>query len=115
MVDSFTLELLFAGVILLIMCVLVGAWGCSLGWLYQDARERGQSGWFMLFLVGFVTWPFGLLFWLIFRPARKKGLRFRHHWDGSLSCAQCGARLVEENDYCANCQRAPETAGPSLS
>lgn len=83
---------------------LVGGYVWSLAWLYHDANERGQSGWFLVFLTFLLTWPLVLVGWLIFRPAKRGNLMVRHHWDGSLSCARCGFVLLEEGERCGNCR-----------
>ena len=36
-------------------------------WAARDASQRGKSGWLVGLLV-FLTWPIGLLFWLVARP-----------------------------------------------
>jgi hypothetical protein len=40
----------------------------SVFWSYKDANERGKSGWLVALMVFLVSWPAGLLIWLVFRP-----------------------------------------------
>jgi hypothetical protein len=40
----------------------------SVVWAYKDAVARGKSGILVALLVFFVSWPAGLLIWLVFRP-----------------------------------------------
>jgi hypothetical protein len=37
-------------------------------WAYDDAERRGKSGCLVALLVLFVSWPVGLILWLVFRP-----------------------------------------------
>jgi hypothetical protein len=39
----------------------------SCRWAARDASKRGKSG-FLIGLLAFLTWPIGLLFWVIARP-----------------------------------------------
>ncbi|CAN5518270.1 hypothetical protein BH09VER1_BH09VER1_51300 [soil metagenome] len=84
----------------------VGGYVWSLAWLYHDANERGQSGWFLVGLTFLLSWPLVMVGWLIFRPARRENLLVRHGWDGSLSCARCGFGLLGEGERCGNCRVA---------
>ena len=44
-------------------------WLASTRWAALDAQKRGRSGCGAAFLVFIMTWPFGLIAWLIFgRP-----------------------------------------------
>lgn len=43
----------------------------SVFWAYQDAEKRGKSGCLVALLVFLVSWPAGLIIWLIFRPENK--------------------------------------------
>ncbi len=49
---------------LLLLVLYVG----SIIWAYSDAEERGKSGCLVALLVIFLTWPVGLIAWLVFRP-----------------------------------------------
>jgi hypothetical protein len=44
----------------------------SIIWAYNDANKRGKSGCLVALLVFFVTWPAGLIIWLVFRPEEKE-------------------------------------------
>ena len=46
----------------------IGSAILSVIWAYFDAERRGKSGCFVAILVAFLTWPLGLLAWLVFRP-----------------------------------------------
>jgi hypothetical protein len=37
-------------------------------WAYGDAEKRGKSGCLVAILVFFLSWPLGLILWLVFRP-----------------------------------------------
>ena len=56
---------------LIMLCVMlpvfiVYIW--SVIWAYKDANARGKSGILVALLVFFLSWPAGLLIWLVFRP-----------------------------------------------
>lgn len=42
----------------------------SIVWAYNDAQGRGKSGCLVAILVAFLSWPIGLIVWLVFRPTR---------------------------------------------
>ncbi len=42
----------------------------SVIWAYKDGNERGKTGWLVALMVFFVSWPAGLLIWLVFRPEK---------------------------------------------
>ena len=44
----------------------------SISWAYGDAEKRGKSGCLVALLVAFLSWPIGLLAWLVFRPGEKQ-------------------------------------------
>ena len=44
----------------------------SVVWAYQDAESRGKSGCLVAILVAFLSWPIGLVAWLVFRPDRRR-------------------------------------------
>jgi Na+/proline symporter len=53
------------------MCLMIPLLVVVLGsvfWAYKDANKRGKSGWLVALMVFFVSWPAGLLIWLVFRP-----------------------------------------------
>ena len=37
-------------------------------WAYGDAERRGKSGCLVALLVALLSWPIGLIAWLVFRP-----------------------------------------------
>ena len=39
----------------------------SIVWVYRDAERRGKSGIVVALLVAFISWPIGLLVWLLVR------------------------------------------------
>ena len=43
----------------------------SIVWAYQDAEKRGRSGCLVALLVFLVSWPAGLIIWLLIRPNGK--------------------------------------------
>ncbi len=47
----------------------------SLIWVYRDASARGKSGCLVTLVVFLLSWPIGLLVWLIFRPEGLKKVR----------------------------------------
>lgn len=47
----------------------------TLIWTYRDANARGKSGCLVTLVVFLLSWPIGLLVWLIFRPDRMKKIR----------------------------------------
>ena len=44
----------------------------SVVWAYSDAEQRGKSGCLVALLVFLLTWPVGLIIWLLIRPENKK-------------------------------------------
>ncbi|MCB8917975.1 MAG: hypothetical protein H6666_08620 [Ardenticatenaceae bacterium] len=49
--------------------VIVFLW--SVIWAYNDAERRGKSGCLVALLVFLLSWPVGLIIWLVFRPEEK--------------------------------------------
>lgn len=43
----------------------------SVFWAYNDANKRGKSGCLAALLVFLVSWPIGLLIWLLIRPGEE--------------------------------------------
>ena len=43
----------------------------SVFWAYSDAEKRGKSGCLVALLVLLVTWPVGLIIWVLIRPEDK--------------------------------------------
>ena len=60
-----------AGVTMLIALVLFAVFATlmiwSLVWVAQDAEARNRPAWLLVLLM-LVTWPLGLLVWLVARP-----------------------------------------------
>ena len=54
------------GIVLGIVLLALYIW--SIVWAYRDANSRGKPGWLVALLVALLSWPVGLLVWLIFRP-----------------------------------------------
>jgi hypothetical protein len=44
----------------------------SVFWAYNDAEKRGKSGCLVALLVFLLTWPVGLIIWLLIRPPDNK-------------------------------------------
>jgi hypothetical protein len=42
----------------------------SIIWSYGDAEQRGKSGCLVALLVALLSWPLGLLVWVVLRPDR---------------------------------------------
>ena len=51
----------------LALCLLI-VYVASIVWAYGDAEARGKSGCLVALLVLLLTWPVGLIAWIIFRP-----------------------------------------------
>jgi len=54
---------------------ILGLWGWSIVWAYGDAERRGKSGCLVALLVLLLSWPVGLIAWLVFRPDERPGGR----------------------------------------
>lgn len=44
----------------------------SIVWAFNDAEARGKSGCLVALLVMFLTWPIGLIAWVVFRPEERR-------------------------------------------
>jgi len=53
----------------ILVILIVYIW--SVVWAYNDAERRGKSGCLVALLVFLLTWPMGLIIWLIFRPENR--------------------------------------------
>ena len=62
---SETVSLILAGALAILFFVL---YVMSITWAARDAEARGKSGCLVAILV-WLTWPWGLLLWIVFRPA----------------------------------------------
>lgn len=67
---------LFSGLLATIIGLCIGlpvfalfVW--SLFWAYRDAEQRGKSGCLVALLVFLLTWPVGLIIWILIRPGDK--------------------------------------------
>ena len=60
-----TIGLILGG---LLFIVFLGLFLGSVVWAYGDAQARGRSGCLVAILVAFLSWPLGLVAWLVFRP-----------------------------------------------
>ncbi len=53
---------------ILFVIVSIGFYVWSLIWVASDAEARGKSALPVVLLVALLSWPLGLIAWLIFRP-----------------------------------------------
>ena len=60
-------------VLIVLALIVFGLWVWSIVWAYRDAERRGKSGLLVALLVAFLSWPLGLLAWVIFRPEAPQG------------------------------------------
>jgi multisubunit Na+/H+ antiporter MnhB subunit len=63
------------GLAVLVIAVVLLAYAFSIAWAFQDARRRRKSGVLVALLVAFLSWPIGLVAWLVFRPSLPSGVR----------------------------------------
>ena len=61
--------LVITSICLGLVFVIVFLW--SVIWAYNDAERRGKSGCLVALLVFLLSWPVGLIIWLVFRPEEK--------------------------------------------
>lgn len=47
--------------------VFLALYIASIIWVYRDANRRGKSGVLVALLVALISWPIGLLVWLLIR------------------------------------------------
>ncbi|HSM56514.1 MAG TPA: hypothetical protein VK879_10205 [Candidatus Sulfomarinibacteraceae bacterium] len=57
-----------AAIALCITLPLLAVFIWSVIWAYNDAEKRGKSGCLVALLVFLLTWPVGLIIWLLIRP-----------------------------------------------
>ena len=94
-----------------ILAVYIG----SIVWAYNDAESRGKAGCLVAILVAFLTWPLGLVAWLVFRPNEPETERVRTAF---IPC-RCGNRIPVQQRMagmkitCSSC--GAEVAVPELS
>ncbi|MBC5772994.1 hypothetical protein H8S95_02875 [Pontibacter sp. KCTC 32443] len=60
------------GIVLGIAVFILYVW--SVVWAYKDANRRGKPGWLVAIMVALLSWPIGLIVWLLFRPAQGRPL-----------------------------------------
>jgi hypothetical protein len=53
---------------LLLILAIAGLYVASIVWAYRDAEQRGKNGLLVALLAALVTWPLGLLVWVLIRP-----------------------------------------------
>ncbi len=61
-------------VIFMAVCITIPLFALyiySIFWAYKDANQRGKSGWLAALLVFLLSWPVGLIIWLLIRPEDK--------------------------------------------
>lgn len=52
-------------IIITLICLAI--YIASIVWVYRDANRRGKSGILVALLVALISWPIGLVVWLIVR------------------------------------------------
>ncbi|NUM56972.1 MAG: hypothetical protein HUU46_25360 [Candidatus Hydrogenedentes bacterium] len=52
----------------IVLATFAGVYVYSIVWAYGDAERRGKSGCLVALLVFLVSWPLGLILWIVFRP-----------------------------------------------
>ena len=57
-----------SGIALLIVLAILSVPLITSIWAYGDAQRRGKSGCLVAILVLFLSWPLGLILWIVFRP-----------------------------------------------
>lgn len=77
MSDSDVLGSMFA--LFIMMCIalpmmILLIW--SIIWAYNDANKRGKSGCLVALMVFLITWPGGLIAWLVFRPDEEEPAKY---------------------------------------
>jgi Na+-driven multidrug efflux pump len=61
------LPIIFIIIALIVGLVFFVIYIVSLVWVYRDAERRGKSGILVALLVALISWPIGLLVWLLVR------------------------------------------------
>ncbi|WOO40045.1 hypothetical protein [Rubellicoccus peritrichatus] len=77
------METLFIAGIFLLAAVLFCVYIYSIIWSYSDAQERGKPGIAVALLVALLSWPLGLLAWIIFRPEQASSSAFNSRFYNS--------------------------------
>ncbi|MEJ8757012.1 hypothetical protein WG947_08400 [Pontibacter sp. H259] len=65
------------GIILGIALLVLYIW--SVVWAYKDANRRGKPGWLVALMVALLSWPVGLIVWLLFRPMASGSFHHPNH------------------------------------
>ncbi len=69
----------------------------SIVWAYGDAQQRGKPGCLVALLVTFLSWPLGLLAWVIFRPDSSENAGDADNARIAFMSCTCGRHIpVEE-------------------
>lgn len=63
-------ELLITLPIALMMMVMFLLYLYSIFWAYGDAQDRGKPGCLVALVVALLSWPLGLILWVVLRPER---------------------------------------------
>lgn len=66
--DNNALNILFAVPLMLFGLVMFALYIVSIFWAFGDAERRGKSGCLVALIVAFLSWPLGLLLWVVLRP-----------------------------------------------
>ena len=53
--------------VILVGLVLLGLYIWSIVWSYRDAQQRGVNGILVAVMVALLSWPIGLVVWLVIR------------------------------------------------
>lgn len=54
-------------VVILLCVLLLGLYIWSIVWAYNDAKKRNQSPVLVAIMVALLSWPLGLIVWLVVR------------------------------------------------
>lgn len=65
--ENFLAGIGIVGILLGVVLLILYIW--SVIWAYKDANRRGKSGWLVAIMVALLSWPLGLILWLLFRPS----------------------------------------------
>jgi hypothetical protein len=58
---------------LALLAILLGVvYIFSIFWAYDDAESRGKPGCLVAILVALLSWPLGLVLWIVFRPEHRR-------------------------------------------
>ncbi len=66
--DESVFGVLLAVPVMLLGLLFFGAYIVSIFWAFGDAERRGKSGCLVALIVAFLSWPIGLLLWIVLRP-----------------------------------------------